>query len=158
MQSARIMQRRFVPLLFVIVVANIFGSEVADEHTAAITATVDGFHDALRRGDAKAAMELLAPDAIILESGSAETREEYQQHHLAEDIAFSRAVTSTNSTLAVHIDGNVAWVSSTSRATGTFNGRQVNSAGVELMVLTNSPAGWRIRAIHWSNHALKKAD
>jgi len=158
MQSARIMQRRFVPLLFVIVVANIFGSEVADEHTAAITATVDGFHDALRRGDAKAAMELLAPDAIILESGSAETREEYQQHHLAEDIAFSRAVTTTNSTLAVHIDGNVAWVSSTSRATGTFNGRQVNSAGVELMLLTNSPAGWRIRAIHWSNHALKKAD
>ena len=41
----------------------------------AISAVVDGFHDALRRGDAKAAMELLAPDAIILESGAAETRE-----------------------------------------------------------------------------------
>jgi ketosteroid isomerase-like protein len=133
-------------------------SETLSPDAGAVTEVVNGFHDALRRGDAKAAMELLAPNAIILESGSAETREEYQQHHLAEDIAFSRAVTSTNSTLAVHIDGNVAWVSSTSRATGTFNGRQVNSAGVELMVLTNSPAGWRIRAIHWSNHALKKAD
>lgn len=133
-------------------------SETLSPDAGAITAAVDGFHDALGRGDAKAAMELLAPDAVILESGAAETRDEYEKHHLTEDIAFSRAVTTTNSTLAVHIDGNVAWVSSTSRATGTFNGRQVNSAGVELMVLTNSPAGWRIRAIHWSGHAVKKAN
>lgn len=102
-------------------------------------------------------MELLAPDAVILESGAAETRNDYEKYHLTEDIAFSRAVTSTNSTLAVHLEGNAAWVSSTNRATGTFNGRQVNSAGAELMVLTNYAAGWRIRAIHWSSHKLTKA-
>ena len=153
----------YEPNLLVGVAASIFfvtstWSETLSSDAGAITAAVDGFHDALRRGDAKAAMELLAPDAVILESGAAETREEYEKHHLTEDIAFSRAVTITNLTLAVHIEGNAAWVSSTNRATGTFNGRQVNSAGAELMVLTNSAAGWRIRAIHWSSHAVKKAD
>lgn len=133
-------------------------SETDSHDAGAITAAVDGFHDALRRGDAKAAMELLASDAVILESGAAETREEYEKHHLAEDIAFLQAVTSTSSTPAIHIEGNAAWVSSTNRAAGTFNGRQVNSAGAELMVLTNSAAGWRIRAIHWSSHAAKKAN
>ena len=118
----------------------------------AILAAVNGFHDALRRGDAKAAMELLAPDATVLESGAAQTREEYEKHHLSEDIAFSRAMTTTNSTPTVVMEGDTAWVSSTSRVTGTFEGREVNSAGAELMVLTNSPGGWRIRAIHWSSH------
>ena len=147
-----------IAVLFVLLVVRPAGAGAVPSDAEAITATVNGFHDALRRGDAKAAMELLAPDAVVLESGAAETRDEYEKHHLTEDIAFSRAATSTNSTLAVHIEGNAAWVSSTNRATGTFNGGRVNSAGVELMVLTNSAAGWRIRAIHWSSHAVKKAN
>ena len=147
-----------IAVLFVLLVVRPAGAGSVPSGAEAITAAVNGFHDALRRGDAKAAMELLAPDAVILESGGAETRDEYEKHRLAEDIAFSRVVTSTNSTLAVHIEGNAAWVSSTNRATGTFNGREVNSAGAELMVLTNSAAGWRIRAVNWSSHAVKKAD
>ena len=39
-------------------------------------------NDALRRGHAKAVMELLAPDAKILESGAAQTRAKYERHHL----------------------------------------------------------------------------
>ena len=78
-------------------------------------------------------MTLLAADAVILESGATETRDEDEKHHLAEDFAFSRAVTVTNSTPAVHIEGTVAWVSSTSRVTGAFSGREVDGAGAELM-------------------------
>ncbi len=115
----------------------------APESTA-VTKAVDAFHKALANGDAKAAMELLAPDAIILENGDAESRDEYQRHHLAEDIAFSRAVSSKRSTIAVQIEGNVAWVTLTSRATGTFKDQAVNSVGTELMVLTKSSADWRI--------------
>jgi ketosteroid isomerase-like protein len=125
----------------------------AEESTPA--ATVDAFHDALRRGDAKAAMELLAPDAMILESGSAETRAEYERHHLQEDIEFARAVSSVRSVLNAQIDGNVAWIMSTTRTTGTFHEREVDSAGVELMVLSKSPKGWRIRTVHWSSHKTK---
>jgi ketosteroid isomerase-like protein len=130
-------------------------AEISAVESAAVVAAVDAFHDALRRGDGRAAMELLAPDAIILESGSAETREQYQQHHLADDIAFSRAVPSKRSTLTVQIEGDVAWIVSTSRSNGSFHGREINSVGTELVVLTKSANGWRIRAIHWSSHANK---
>jgi len=135
-----------------------FVGEAATDQSASATAVVEAFHDALQRGDRAAVMELLAPNAIILENGSAESRDEYQQHHLAEDIAFSRAVPSKRSVWAVHIEGDVAWIASTSRANGAFESRAVNSAGTELMVLTNSAAGWRIRAIHWSSHQLKRAE
>jgi ketosteroid isomerase-like protein len=90
------------------------------EDSAPATATVDAFHDALRRGDEKAAMELLASDAVILESGYAETRAEYERSHLREDIAFAREVRSSRSVSSARIEGNVAWVVSTSRTTARF--------------------------------------
>jgi ketosteroid isomerase-like protein len=124
----------------------------------AVTAAVDGFHDALRRGDTKAVMELLAPDAMILENGFAQTRAEYERHHLQEDIEFARAVPSVRSVLNAQINGNVAWIVSTSRTNGTFHEREIDNAGVELMVLSKSSAGWRIRAIHWSSHDNKKTE
>ena len=131
-------------------------SETLSSDAGAIIAAVNGFHDALRRGDAKAAMELLAPDAVILESGSAETRTEYEQHHLKDDIAFARTAQNTRSLLSVQREGDAAWVVSTSRTTGSFGGREINSVGTELVVLTKSAKGWRIRAIHWSSHDAKK--
>ena len=66
-------------------------SEVSTEESAPIATVVDAFHAALQRVDGKAAMELLAPDAIILESGVSQTREDYEKHHLAKDIAFVSA-------------------------------------------------------------------
>ncbi len=103
-------------------------------------------------------MGLLAADAAILESGAAETRAEYEKHHLSEDIEFAKAVTTAKSPLKVSIEGTTAWVSSTSEVTGKFHERDVHSAGVELMVLSKGANGWQIRAIHWSSHAIKKAD
>jgi hypothetical protein len=37
----------------------------------------------------------------------------------------------------------------------SFNDWKIDSAGVELMVLTKGDSGWRIRAIHWSNRKTK---
>jgi ketosteroid isomerase-like protein len=130
----------------------------APEDIAPVLAAVDAFHDALRRGDEKAPMELLAPDAVILESGYAETRAEYERGHLKEDIAFAREVRSSRSVSSSQIEGNIAWVVSTSRTTGSFHGRKIDSIGTELMVLCRTSDGWRIRAIHWSNHDAKKAN
>ena len=121
-----------------------------------IAATVDAFHDALKKGDRAAVMALLAPDAQILEGGHAESREEYEKGHLASDIEFAQAVPSTREDVVARQEGSVAWVTSSSRVSGTFKGREVNSAGAELMVLTRTPDGWRVRAIHWSSHAIKK--
>ncbi len=64
---------------------------------SAVMAAVEGFHAALERGDAKAAMQSLAPDAIILESGFAQTRAEYEAAHLPEDIKFAQAIRNVRS-------------------------------------------------------------
>lgn len=123
---------------------------------AEISATVERFHKALVEGDRAAALRLLASDVIILESGEAQTRAEYEHEHLAEDIAFARATTTERSQPQIQHNGDAAWVSTTSKTTGTFNGRKIDSVGVELVVLTKGEDGWRIRAIHWSSHSNKK--
>ena len=82
-------------------------SETPSADDQPIIAAVNEFHDALRRGDAKGAMELLAPDAVILESGARETREEYERGHLSEDIEFSKAVNTAASTPTVRVEGTL---------------------------------------------------
>lgn len=121
-----------------------------------VARTVERFDSLLVAGDSGAALALLAPEAVVLESGGMETREQYRGHHLPADIAFLRAVRTTRDPLHVIVRGDVAWTAATSITQGTFRDRPVNSAGAALMVLTREPGGWRIRAIHWSSHARKK--
>ena len=128
---------------------------LADSSDAATAiAAVKRFREALARGDSVAAVALLAPDAIILESGDVETRDEYRLHHLPADIEFARAIRSTDTLVSVAVQGDVAWVSSTSIAQGQFKGRAINAAGAELVVLSRrgKASAWEIRAIHWSSH------
>jgi ketosteroid isomerase-like protein len=126
------------------------GHDGADSSGAAVA--VERFHRAIGAGDTIGAAALLDPEAIILESGDLETKAEYLRNHLPADIAFARAVRSTRRVVKATRQGDVAWVSSTSRATGTFEKRRVDSDGAELMVLRRSAQGWRISAIHWSSH------
>lgn len=121
------------------------------DSTAAAT-VVRQFHEALVRGDSDAALALLAEDVIVLEAGTIETRAEYRRDHLPADIRFAQAVPSTRGTARVVVAGDVAWITSSSESTGTFEDRPIRSAGAELMVLSRTAAGWRIRAIHWSSH------
>jgi ketosteroid isomerase-like protein len=129
-------------------------AQVADPDSAAILTTVTAFHAALAAGDSAAALALLAPDAVVLESGEMESRDEYAAHHLAVDIEFSRAVPSQRVATLVRHEGAVAWVATTTTARGTFRDRAVASQGAELMVLSRTGAGWRIRAVHWSSRRL----
>ena len=125
--------------------------------SASAAATVERFHAALAAGDSAGALTLIADDAVILESGDRESKSTYAAHHLGEDIAFARAVRSERGPLTVKVSGNVAWVTGLSTAHGEVNGRAINSAGAELIVLARVPGrgasqGWKIRAIHWSSH------
>ncbi len=124
----------------------------------AIVATVNAFHAALERGDGAAAMELLAPDAQVLEMGTRETREQYSGEHLKADIQFAKTVPSTRSGLIVRQEGEVAWLTQTSLSQGTFMSRTVDSEGTELMVLARTGGQWKIRAIHWSSHTHRAAE
>jgi ketosteroid isomerase-like protein len=118
-----------------------------------VVAVVTAFHAALARGDSVTALKLLAPDVVIMEAGGIELLVEYRSHHLADDIAFARAIPAVTTLNGVIVQGDVAWVSSTSVTEGHFNGRAVNSAGAELVVLSRQSVGapWMIRAVHWSS-------
>jgi len=52
--------------------------------------------------------------------------------------------------------GNLAWVASEGRATGTYKGKAIDSVTTESMVLRRSGAGWKIVHIHWSSAAVGK--
>ena len=104
-------------------------------------------------GDRATALGLLTPDAVILETGGIETREEYRAHHLPSDITFAAALKSERGPARVFVRGYVAWVAGTRTTNGEYRGRPVNSAGAELVVLTRSGQDWRISAIHWSSRS-----
>lgn len=117
----------------------------------AVAQTGRAYHAALASGDSTAALALLAPDAVILESGSVESRSEYRSHHLSADIEFASAVPGIRGEITVTVSDGIAWASSTSTTEGTFRDRAIMSSGAELMVLSRTPAGWTVRAIHWSS-------
>lgn len=119
--------------------------------SAAVIEVVERYHAALESGDSATAMSLLAPGAIILESGGMETREEYCSHHLPADMRFAAAVEREQGPVHVTVYGGTAWVASTSRSRGTFRDREIDSRGAELMVLRLTSGGWKIEAIHWSS-------
>lgn len=115
-------------------------------------ATVDAFHAALRRGDARAAAALLAEDALIFESGEVEwTKAEYAAHHLPADVEFSQAVSSVVTRRAGNATGSLAWIASQGRTAGTYKGKALDLTTTETMLLRRTAAGWRIVHIHWSS-------
>ena len=114
---------------------------------------VRAYDRALSSGDSSAALALLAEDAVILESGGIESRDEYRRHHLPADLEFAKSVPSQSSAVRVKVRGDVAWAWSTSTSQGEFRGRHVNSSSAELMVLTRTSTGWKISAIHWSSRS-----
>ena len=125
----------------------------AHDDSASAVASVERFHVALAAGDSAGALALLAPDALIVESGDVQTRAEYRAHHLLADIAFAASVPSKRVVTNVSVRGDVAWVTATSVIQGDYRGRAINSIGAELTLLSREPSGWEIRAVHWSSHA-----
>jgi ketosteroid isomerase-like protein len=119
--------------------------------SASAVAVVERYRDALRRGDTASAVSMLDSNAVILESGGIETRQQYIAHHLPADIAFAKSVASSSKLQSVKVSGDMAWVASTNRSAGMFKGRSIDSDGAELMVLSRGLQGWKISAIHWSS-------
>jgi hypothetical protein len=118
--------------------------------------TADRFHAALAAGDRAAAEALLLPDAVVLEGGEAEARAEYLGHHFGADAAFLAALTREPLHRRTGVAGEAAWVATTSRLHGTYEGRALDLDSAELLVLrrdASAPDGWRVAAVHWSSGA-----
>lgn len=120
-------------------------------------AVVDAFHAALRHGDTKAALSHLAENALIYEAGGVERgRQEYASHHLGADSAFSQAVPGQVTRRAGEAVGNVAWIATEGRTTGTYKDKATDRITTETMVLRRVGRAWTIVHIHWSSAARAK--
>jgi len=117
-------------------------------------ATVDAFHSALRRGDTRSALAMLASDVLIFEGGGVErTKAEYEAHHLAADAAFTQAVPSVLTRRAGQALGLTAWIASEGGTTGTYKGKPIDRVTAETMILRRVGGDWKIVHIHWSSAA-----
>ena len=115
-----------------------------------VKAVVDAFYGAITTGDAAAAMRLIAPDAVFVESGKIETRAEYEANHLPADIDFERQVKAQRGPMRVTFDGrDTAWVISRAEYDEGNPEKYINT---QLMVLTHDTGEWRIRTISWSTN------
>lgn len=123
---------------------------------AEATAAVDAFHKALKTGDKTGALALLDDSVEIFEQGGVErSKAEYTTKHLDADVAFSGATKATRTNRGGAILGNLAYITSESKVTGTFKSKPVNSVSIETMVLHKAPSGWKILHIHWSSRDAK---
>ena len=118
---------------------------------AEVTAAVESFYAAIKKGDAAAAMSLIAPDAVFVESGKLETRADDESNHLPADIEFESQVNGKRRPMQVTFNGDTAWVIALTEYAGTFEGDPVDFISAQLVVLTRDAGTWRIRSIHWSS-------
>ena len=139
---------RRLPLLALLLV---LAAPPAAAQSQAPSEVVDAFHFALKSGDRRKALELLAADITIFEQGRVErSRTEYAKAHLGEDMAFAAATQRTVARRAARLLGNTAWVMSINRSRGKFKDRPIDFTTDETMVLTRTAGKWRIVHIHWS--------
>ena len=122
----------------------------APPREADVTAVVEAFYGGVTAGDTAAVMQLIAPDAVFVESGKIETRAEYEANHLPADIDFERQVKAQRGPLRVTFDGrDTAWVISRAEYDEGNPEKYINT---QLMVLTRDTGEWRIRTISWSTN------
>lgn len=130
----------------------------SDEAPAALSGArtaLDAFHQALQNGKRDAAMEMLAEDALIYESGHAETKREYGAHHLDADMAFAKQVPTKTVKRTGGVAGQIAWITTEGRTTGTFKGKAVDRRTVETALIGKKGSAWKILHLHWSSAATK---
>jgi len=118
---------------------------------ADVKAAIESFYAAMKKGDAKAAMAMIAPDAMFVESGRRETRQQYEENHLPADIDFEKDNTGTRGPWSFRINGDTAW----GIASTTYDAATPPFVSTQLAVVTRGEDGkWLIRSIHWSSMRL----
>jgi ketosteroid isomerase-like protein len=124
-------------------------TSTADDE-AAVAAAVKEFQTAMDTGDAATVMRYIADDALMMEGGTIENRMQYETDHLPLDLDFAKGMTAKRMPVKQDVRGDVAWVRTSTEFSGTFQEQPLSLLGLETMVLTREPEGWRIRALHWS--------
>ena len=126
-------------------------AQPARSDSAAAVGAVEQFHAALSAADSARAISWLTEDVMILESGNIQTRADYLGGHLGADIKASQGSKAERTVVKVTVTGDVAVVVSRSITPATGAQGSTASEMAELVVLSRTAGGWKIRAIHWSS-------
>ncbi|MGH8447239.1 MAG: nuclear transport factor 2 family protein [Solimonas sp.] len=120
---------------------------------AQATAVVAAFHESLRENYRKGVLNTLAPDVAIFEQGYTESsREVYGGGHLDSDLLFAASTRYEVIHREAAAHGDMAWVITQARTTGTFAGQAVDIDNTETAVLERRGGRWQIVHLHWSAH------
>lgn len=147
-------RHRSVALLALMLLAFATPSWAQGELDAAGTAAA--FSAAIVAGDEATAKSLLDPDVLIYESGRQEnSRDEYAAHHLKGDMAFLAKARVQVLDRKHGTNGDLAWVATRSRISGTHKEKPVDVFSTETMVLKRVTESWRIVHIQWSSRPVE---
>ncbi|MEQ9090018.1 MAG: nuclear transport factor 2 family protein [Balneola sp.] len=116
-----------------------------------IAKTLSDLETAIVENDSEKAGAILHDDVTILEGGGMETKSQYLSHHFHSDGKFLGAINREEVSQDIKIEGNVAWVTSKTKMTGTYSGRDIDLSSLELAVLKKENGLWRVVALHWSS-------
>ncbi len=149
-----------IPLLCLVLLAPLLtaplarAAAAAAEETPGPVAVVDGFHAALKSGDANTALKMLSVNVTIFEQGFVDqTRADYAGAHIAADSAFAQGTSfQVLERRILWFGDNAACVISKTRTQGNFQGHAIDLVGTETMLLQRSGNTWGIEHIHWSAH------
>lgn len=118
------------------------------------TAVAEAFTQALQTGDVATVKDLLSADVLIFETGGQErSREEYFAHHLKSDMAFLAKARVEVLDRKQTESGDVTWIATRSRITGTYQDQPLDLYSTESLVLRRDAGVWRIAHIHWSSRS-----
>ncbi|MCE5232285.1 MAG: c-type cytochrome [Mizugakiibacter sp.] len=115
----------------------------------AAEAVAQAFHTALQHGDRAAVLALLAPNAAISEGGHTQTRDDYANGHLGEDIAFLKDAQITPVSLGSMPMGDTAMVGSESDIQAMVKGKPTTLRSRELLNLEQDGKDWKIVSVQW---------
>lgn len=122
----------------------------------AVEAVAQAFHTALQTGDRAAVLALLAPDVTVSEGGRTQSRDQYADGHLGEDIAFLKNATITPGFLGSMPMGDTAMVGSESTIKTIVDNNPVVLSSREMLTLRKIGSAWRIAAIRWQSESQTK--
>lgn len=120
----------------------------------AAEAAAHAFDAALESGDREKVLALLAADAKISESGVTQSRDEYADHHLGEDIAFLNSAQVKVTFLGSMSTSNGAIVGS--ERSITTRGGTATIRSREMLTLKKYDGVWKIQIIRWQSAQAKE--
>ena len=145
------MIRRVLIAIVALLAATDASAQVSSEE--AITAWLQGLDRAFVAKDLDKLASFYHPDVTIFEGGGVNNGwADYRDHHLGPELKGFENLQFEHRNVVVHVltGGTVAYVTSEYALKARSNERDVDSGGLETLVLLKDGGSWRIRHSHTS--------